>query len=92
MKKTPSNDDGGAKRPPASDLEKKFGSGESVIEFMDMASLRRLNPQTRRINVDFPGWIVDALDREATRLGVTRQSLIKMWLAERLQSHKKSPD
>jgi hypothetical protein len=88
MKKTPSNDDGGNRRPPNDPPEKAFDEGASIIEFMDMASVRRLNPQVKRINVDFPGWMVDALDREAGRLGVTRQSLIKMWLADRLQQAK----
>ena len=52
---------------------------------IDWASAKRVNTEPRRVNVDFPSWVVDGLDRQAKRLGVTRQSLIKLWIAERLQ-------
>lgn len=69
----------------ARDFDQKFDSGESVKEALDTPRARRVNRQPRRVNVDFPAWMVDSLDREAARLGVTRQSVIKMWLAERLE-------
>ncbi|MFZ5921104.1 MAG: type II toxin-antitoxin system BrnA family antitoxin [Chloroflexota bacterium] len=69
----------------ASEFEKKFDDGESVIEDLDLSRARRLGEEQKRINVDFPVWMIQALDREARRMGVTRQSVIKMWLAERLQ-------
>jgi len=69
----------------ASEFDKKFDNGESVIEELDFARARRPGEEIKRINVDFPAWMVASLDREARRLGVTRQSIIKMWLAERLQ-------
>jgi hypothetical protein len=69
----------------ASEFDKKFDNGESIIAELDVAHARRPGEETKRINVDFPAWMVAALDREARRLGVTRQSIIKMWLAEHLQ-------
>jgi len=69
----------------ASEFDKKFDAGENVLADLDVAKARRPGEETRRINVDFPAWMVDSLDREARRLGVTRQSIIKMWLAERMQ-------
>lgn len=55
-----------------------------IVEDLDLSSARRPNQTQRRVNVDFPIWMIDSLDREARRLGVTRQSVIKMWLSERL--------
>jgi len=69
----------------AKDFDRKFDNGEDITDHLDLASARRPGREQRRVNVDFPGWMVDALDREAVRLGVTRQSIIKMWLAERLE-------
>ncbi len=68
----------------ASDLDKKFDDGEDITEHLDLSTLRRPGLESRRVNVDFPAWMVHELDREASRIGVTRQSIIKMWLAERL--------
>jgi hypothetical protein len=68
----------------ASEFDKKFDEGESVVDDLDLARARRAGEEQRRINVDFPIWMIKGLDREARRLGVTRQSVIKMWLAERL--------
>jgi len=70
----------------AEDFDKKFDDGvEDIIDDLDLASARRPNREARRVNVDFPAWMVEALDREADRLGVTRQSIIKVWIAERLE-------
>jgi hypothetical protein len=66
------------------ELEKKFDDGEDVSEYFDWSKAQRPNLEPKRVNVDFPKWMVNGLDREAARLGVTRQSLIKMWIAERL--------
>ena len=68
----------------ASEFDKKFDDGENIIAELDVSRARRPGEETRRINVDFPAWMVVSMDREARRLGVTRQSIIKMWLAERL--------
>ena len=70
----------------ASEFDKKFDDGvEDIIDDLDLSKARRPNLEQRRVNVDFPVWMVDSLDREARRLGVTRQSIIKIWLAERLE-------
>ena len=71
----------------ASEFDRKFDEGENITDELDLSRARRPGEETRRVNVDFPAWMVTSLDREARRLGVTRQSIIKMWLAERLQSH-----
>lgn len=69
----------------ASNFDKKFDNGENIIENLDISQARRPGQEQKRVNVDFPVWMINALDREARRLGVTRQSVIKMWLAERLE-------
>jgi len=70
----------------AKDFDKKFDQGkEDIIEDLDFSSLKRPNQTPRRVNVDFPEWMIVSLDKEAARLGVTRQSIIKVWLAERLE-------
>jgi hypothetical protein len=69
-----------------SKFDKKFDDGDSVIEHLDLSGARRPAEEQRRINMDIPVWMLAALDREAKRLGVTRQSIIKIWLAERLQA------
>jgi hypothetical protein len=71
----------------AKDFDSKFDRGDDVIEHLDLAKARRPGEEARRVNVDFPSWMIDSLDREARRLGVTRQSIIKVWIAERLERH-----
>ena len=71
----------------AKEFDQKFDDGvEDIDGDLDLSTVRRVNQESKRINVDFPAWIVDSLDREAARIGVTRQSIIKVWLAERLQA------
>lgn len=72
----------------ASEFDKKFDSGEDVTEFLDLSRASRPGHLPKRVNVNFPAWMIDALDQEAERLGVTRQSIIKMWLAERLEARR----
>ena len=71
----------------AKDFDKKFDEGqEDLTDALDLSTARRTNRlEQKRINVDIPLWMVEALDREAARIGVTRQSIIKMWLAERVE-------
>ncbi|MBQ0719362.1 MAG: CopG family transcriptional regulator [Gammaproteobacteria bacterium] len=70
----------------AKDLDKKFEAGkEDIVNDLDLSTLKRPNQMPRRVNVDFPEWMIASLDKEAARLGVTRQSIIKVWLAERLE-------
>ena len=66
-------------------FDSKFDRGEDVSSALDLTRIRRPNQEPRRVNVDFPGWMIDSLDREAKRLGITRQSIIKVWVAERLE-------
>jgi len=68
----------------AKEFDKKFDSGEDITGLLDMSKARRINQSPKRINLDMPLWMIEKLDREASRLGVTRQSVIKIWLAERL--------
>ncbi|GDX33160.1 hypothetical protein LBMAG15_20950 [Actinomycetes bacterium] len=68
----------------ASEFDSKFDAGEDVTAELDLASARRPVRDPHRVNVDFPAWMVASLDQEATRLGVTRQSVIKTWIAERI--------
>ena len=69
----------------ASELDRRFDDGEDITDELDLTKVRRPNREQRRVNVDFPVWMIESLDREAHRLGVTRQSIIKVWLAERLE-------
>jgi hypothetical protein len=62
-----------------------FDAGEDITEHLDLSKAKRVGNDPKRVNVDFPLWMVKSLDREAQRLGVTRQSLIKLWLADRLE-------
>ena len=69
----------------AKTLDEKFDDGENILEAFDLSKARRPNQEQKRVNVDFPVWMVASLDKEARHLGVTRQSIIKVWLAERLE-------
>jgi hypothetical protein len=71
----------------ANEFDKKFDEGdEDIIDYLDLAKGKRINQGQKRINVDFPTWVIDSLDKEAARIGVTRQSIIKVWLVERLRA------
>lgn len=68
-------------------FDEKFDKGESILRYLDLSKAIRPGSQHQRVNVDFPVWLIESLDKEAKRLGVTRQSIIKVWIAERLQKH-----
>ena len=71
----------------AKDFDKKFDDNKSdIIENLDLSTLKRPNQVQKRINVDFPSWVIDSLDKAARKIGVTRQSIIKVWLVERLEA------
>jgi hypothetical protein len=70
----------------AKDFDEKFDEGVDLTASLDLSKARRVLQEQRRVNVDFPTWMIDSLDREASKLGVTRQSVIKVWLAERLEA------
>ena len=69
----------------AEEFDKRFDNGDDVSEFLDVSKTRRPGREQKRVNVDFPVWMIQSLDEEAKRLGVTRQSIIKIWIAERLE-------
>jgi hypothetical protein len=68
----------------ADEFDRRFDEGEDVTDALDQTAARRPGQEARRVNVDFPVWMIESLDREAKRLGVTRQSVIKVWIAEKL--------
>ena len=70
----------------AKDFDKQFDEGVDVTASLDLSKARRVLQEQRRVNVDLPTWMIDSLDREASKLEVTRQSVIKVWLAERLEA------
>lgn len=67
------------------EFDEKFDNGEDVSEYIDWSSARRINEQPQRVNIDFPRWVVRGLDSEARRLGISRQALVKVWVAEKLE-------
>ena len=69
----------------AKTFDQKFDGGESIVDQLDLSKARRPKQEQKRVNVDFPIWMIHSLDKEARRLGVPRQSIIKIWLAERLE-------
>lgn len=69
----------------AREFDKKFDKGEDISKYLDVSKARRPEQEQKRVNVDFPLWMIHSLDKEAKRLGVPRQSIIKVWLAERLE-------
>lgn len=69
----------------AKDFEQRFDEDVDLTASLDLSKAKRVLQEQKRVNVDFPTWMIDSLDREASKLGVTRQSVIKVWLAERLE-------
>jgi len=69
----------------AKDLDEIFDAGEDITKYLDISKVKRSRQKQKRVNVDFPIWMIHSLDKEAHRLGVPRQSIIKVWLAERLE-------
>jgi hypothetical protein len=74
------------KKVKAKDFDAAFDRGDDVTKYLDKSKARRVNAQLKRVNIDFPVWVIDSLDKEARRLGITRQSLVKMWIAEKLKT------
>ncbi len=67
-------------------FDEKFDKGDDILDLLDMTKAKRSMQDQKRVNVDFPAWMIESLDKEASRIGVTRQSIIKVWLAERLEN------
>ncbi len=70
------------------EFDKKFDNGEDVSEYLDFSKATRPGREQKRVNVDFPVWMLQSLDREAERLGIPRQAVIKVWISERLETNK----
>jgi hypothetical protein len=70
----------------AKKFEQQFDEDVDITASLDLSKAKRVRQEQKRVNVDFPTWMIDSLDREASKLGVTRQSVIKVWLAERLEA------
>jgi hypothetical protein len=69
----------------AKTFDREFEEGKSVTKYLDLENVKRPGQQQKRVNVDFPTWMIHRLEQEARRLGVARQSLIKVWIAEKLE-------
>ncbi len=69
----------------AKELDKKFDDGEDVLKYLELNKARRVEQEQKRVNVDFPVWMIHSLDKEAQRLGIPRQSLIKMLIARHIE-------
>ncbi|MCK5340260.1 MAG: hypothetical protein KAJ60_04250 [Desulfobulbaceae bacterium] len=69
----------------AKEFDKKFDSGEDITSHLDVSKSRRPEQEAKRVNIDFPLWVVQRVDKEAKRLGVTRQALLKIWIAEKVE-------
>lgn len=69
----------------AREFDEKFDEGKDISKYLDVSKAKRPVQEQKRVNVDFPLWVIQSLDKEARRLGVTRQSIIKVWVAERLK-------
>lgn len=69
----------------AKDFDKKFEAGKDITEHLDLSKVRRPEQELKRVNIDFPLWVIQKVDKEAKRLGVTRQSLLKVWVVEKVE-------
>ena len=74
----------------AKEFERRFDEGEDITPYIDKATIRRPGLEARRVNVDFPEWVISTLDTQSKRIGVSRQSLIKLWISERIQQEEKN--
>ena len=69
----------------ANEFDKQFDEGDDILNALDLFKAKRVIQDQKLVNVYLPAWMIESLDREASRVGVTRQSIIKVWLAERLE-------
>ena len=67
------------------EFDEKFDNGEDILEYLDFSSARRINQESQSVNIDLPQWVVNRLDDEAKRIGVSRQALVKMWIVEKFE-------
>lgn len=74
----------------AKELDELFDDGEDIAEHLDLSTKNRPGLKQRRVNVDFPDWMIQTLDKEARRIGIARQSIIKVWIADRIKEEASS--
>jgi hypothetical protein len=74
----------------AKQFDERFDRGDDISTFVDTSSIKRPGLEARRVNVDFPEWVIQSLDTESKMIGVSRQSLIKLWISERLQEERQA--
>ena len=70
----------------ATEFDRQFEAGEDITASLDLSNARRPEQKSKRVNIDFPTWVVQKVDKEARRLGVSRQALLKIWVAERIEA------
>ena len=73
----------------AKELDEIFDRGEDITPYLDLSTAEKPGLKQRRVNVDFPEWMIKSLDRQASEMGVARQAVIKIWIAERLKEEVK---
>jgi predicted DNA binding CopG/RHH family protein len=71
---------------PAEELDRRFDDGEDITEYLDLESASHINLEPKRVSVDVPAWMVQAIDRQADMIGVSRQAFIKFTLHEKLEA------
>ncbi len=74
----------------ARQFDERFDRGEDISAFVDTSTIKRPGLEARRVNVDFPEWVIHSLDKESKLIGVSRQALIKLWISERLQEERQA--
>jgi hypothetical protein len=72
----------------AKDFDNKFESGEDLTNQLNFSKARRVNQESKRVNIEFPLWVVGQLDKQSKRLGIIRQALVKVWIAEKLKEER----
>ena len=78
------------KKVKSKDFDAAFDRGDDVTKYLNKSKSRRVNAELKRVNIDFPVWVISSLDKEARRLGITRQSLVKMWIAEKFDDQRET--
>lgn len=69
----------------AQEVDEKFEAGKILTNDLNFSKTRRVNQQSKQLNIDFPIWAVEGLDKQDKRLGITRQALVKVWIAKKLK-------
>lgn len=70
----------------ADELDRIFDEGQDISAYIDLSNAKRVNFEQKRVNLDLPIWMIEQLDFEAKKLGVARQAIMKMFLAQHLNA------